>query len=131
MNESSLTGPLLAAFPGTIGIWLFGSHATGAAGPDSDIDLAVLVEGRADALALWDLAGELGRLAGCPVDLVDLRAASTVMQYQIVAHGRRLWQRDTGAELYELFILREKMDFDVARAGLLADIAASGSIYGR
>jgi len=32
-----------------------------------------------EPLALWDTAGSLAEVAGCPVDLLDLRAASTVM----------------------------------------------------
>lgn len=30
--------------PGVVQVWLFGSHATGTAGPDSDVDLLVVFE---------------------------------------------------------------------------------------
>jgi len=30
--------------PGVVQVWLFGSHATGAAGPDSDVDLLAVYE---------------------------------------------------------------------------------------
>jgi predicted nucleotidyltransferase len=30
--------------PGVVQVWLFGSHATGTAGPDSDVDLLVVYE---------------------------------------------------------------------------------------
>ena len=131
MNEVAIIGCLRGALPGLAGIWLFGSQAGGDAGPASDVDLAVLVDGKANPLDLWHIAAELATIAGRPVDLVDLRDASTVMQSQIVTKGRRLWSRDAGPALYELAILREKMDFDVARAGLMADIARTGKIHER
>ena len=103
----------------------------GTAGPDSDLDLAVLVEGYADPLLLWQLSSELADIAGCTVDLLDLRAASTVMQYQIITTGQRWWARDAQAALFESAILSEKTALDTARAALLADIQERGSVYGR
>ena len=64
--------------------------------------------GYAEPLALWALSGDLTDLAGCPVDLLDLRAASTVMQHQIITTGQRWWARDGQAALYEAAILSEK-----------------------
>lgn len=117
--------------PGLLAVYAFGSRLQGTARPDSDLDLAVLVAGYADPLQLWDLAGQLADRAGCPVDLLDLRAASTVMQYQIITTGGRWWAADAQAALYEAAILSEKTELDAARAGLLADIAQRGTVYGR
>lgn len=80
---------------------------------------------------LWQLAGDLADIAGSPVDLIDLRAATTVMQYQIVTLGQRLWAKDVQAGVFESFILSEKTAFDTARAGLLKDIHEEGTVYGR
>jgi hypothetical protein len=80
---------------------------------------------------LWELAGDLEEAAGCPVDLLDLRAASTVMQYQVLTTGERWWRRDLQADLFEAAVLSEKTELDTARAGLLADIAQRGSVHGR
>ncbi len=90
--------------------------------------MALLLPGQAEPVALWQLAGEWADMAGCPVDLVDLRAASTVMQYQILTRGQRLWARDVQAGLFECFILSEKTALDAARAGLLGDIQKDGFI---
>lgn len=117
--------------PGLLAVHVFGSRVQGTAGPDSDLDLAVLVAGYADPVQLFGLAGELADLAGCAVDLLDLRAASTVMQYQIITTGRRWWARDLQAALYEAAILSEKTELDTARAALLADIGQRGSVHGR
>jgi predicted nucleotidyltransferase len=36
--------------PGVVQVWLFGSHATGTAGPDSDVDLLAVYVGRPNTL---------------------------------------------------------------------------------
>ena len=85
---------------------------------------------RAGAVLAYQLAGELADIAGCAVDLLDLRAASTVMQYQVVTQGERWWAQDTQAAMFESAILSEKTALDTARAGLLADIRERGTVYG-
>lgn len=37
--------------PGVVQVWLFGSHATGTAGPDSDVDLLAVYEEEPNAMA--------------------------------------------------------------------------------
>ena len=121
---------LRVSLPDLLALYGFGSRFKGVPDPASDLDLAVLVEGGVEPVTLWELAGELAEHIGCEVDLLDLRAASTVMQYQIVTTGRRLWARDTQADLFECFVLSEKTALDEARAGLLSDIAKDGRIHG-
>ena len=112
-------------------IYAFGSQVLDTAGPQSDLDLAILVAGYADPLVLWDVADTLSDMVGCPVDLLDLRAASTVMQYQVITTGRRLWSIGLPASLFETFVLSEKTSLDEARAPLMADIRRTGKIHGR
>lgn len=131
MNNQALINKLQHALPNVLAIYAFGSRISGTAQPDSDLDLAVLVPGYAEPIALWTLAGELSDIAGCAVDLVDLRAASTVMQYQIITTGQRWWARDAQAALYESAILSEKTALDTARAELIHDIEREGRIHGR
>ena len=119
------------SLPALLGMYAFGSQVQGTATGGSDLDLAVLVAGYVDPLKLWQLSGDLADLAGCPVDLLDLRAASTVMQYQVITTGQRWWASDAQAALYEAAILSEKTELDTARAGLIADISSTGSIHGR
>ena len=122
---------LRAAFPRALAIYAFGSRVQGTANADSDLDLAVLVAGYADPLDLWAQANALAEVLGCTVDVLDLRAASTVMQHQVLTHGRRLWARELEAGLFESYVLSEKLALDAARAGLLADIVRGGAVYGR
>src|ERR1035437_1916331 len=131
LNRDAIVQTLQAGVPNILAIYAFGSRVQGTAGPESDLDLAVLVAGYAEPVALWKLSGELADLAGCTVDLLDLRAASTVMQYQILISGERWWAKDAQAALFEAAMLSEKTALDTARAGLLDDIQKEGKIYGR
>ncbi|ANE54629.1 type VII toxin-antitoxin system MntA family adenylyltransferase antitoxin [Methylomonas sp. DH-1] len=131
MNKLALVNCLQTQLDGLLALYAFGSRIQGNATPDSDLDLAVLVAGYADPVLLFDLAGQLADIAGCPVDLVDLRAASTVMQYQIIMTGERWWQKDTQAALFEAAVLSEKTALDTARATLIEEIQHRGSVYGR
>ena len=58
-----------------------------------------------------------------------LRAASTVMQYQVLQGGLPLFGLPLEAGLFECFILSEKTALDEARRGLLADIYQEGRVY--
>ena len=129
--DEAIVMPVLAALPQAMAIYAFGSRVKGDHRPDSDLDLAILVPGYADPLELWALAGDLSAAIDLDVDLLDLRRATTVMQYQVLTEGRRLWGREPGAGRFECFVMSEKLDFDRARAGLLADIRREGRVYGR
>ncbi len=131
MNRTVLVQTLRHHLPKLLALYAFGSRIQGTATAESDLDLAVLVAGYADPLTLWALADELAELAGCAVDLLDLRALSTVMQYQIITTGECWWNGDRQVALFEAAILSEKTELDTARAGLLADIQQSGRVYGR
>lgn len=129
--QGPVVSMIRAQFPNIMAIYAFGSQVQGTASPQSDLDLAMLVAGYADPLALWDMAGSLADVVGCPVDLLDLRAASTVMQYQVITTGQRLWSVGLPAGLFETFVLSEKTALDEARAPLMADIQRTGKIHGR
>ncbi|MBS7349489.1 MAG: nucleotidyltransferase domain-containing protein [Comamonas sp.] len=131
MNYAAMLSHLQQAIPSLSALYVFGSQATGHAGPDSDLDLAVLADEPLGAEKLWDVGSQLADIAHCHVDLLDLRAASTVMQYRIITTGRQLWAKDSQATLYESFILSQKTALDEARAGLLQDIQKTGRVYGR
>jgi predicted nucleotidyltransferase len=130
LAQAAIISTIRAAFPNILAIYLFGSRANGTANPESDLDLAVLVAGYVEPLQLWKVSNDLAEIAGCEVDLLDMRAASTVMQYQILQTGRRLWANKLEADLFECFVLNEKLYFDQSRAGLLADIQKRGTVYG-
>jgi predicted nucleotidyltransferase len=129
-EQGAVLRTLQQRFPQALAFYVFGSQANGQANAQSDVDLAVLLPGYADAQTLWDTAMELAALLNRHVDLLDLRAASTVMQHQVLTTGNRLWGDDLPAGLFECFVLTEKLHLDEARAGLLRDIAQRGRIHG-
>lgn len=131
MNKQSIIEIVQTQVPNLLALYAFGSRIQGTASEHSDLDLAVLVAGYADPLLLFDVAGQLAESAGCEVDLLDLRAASTVMQYQIITTGVRWWQIGPQAALYEAAVLSQKTALDTARAGLIDDIHKRGTVYGR
>ncbi len=131
MDHEALVAHLRARLPNLLAVYLFGSRADGTAEPQSDLDIAILNDGPLDPVSLWELSSDLAEMAGCPVDLVDLRAASTILQYQVITKGIRLWTRDVQAGIYEAFILSEKTELDSVRAGLIDDIVKDGRVYGR
>lgn len=116
--------------PGLLAIHAFGSRVSGQSRPDSDLDLALLVTGYADAVALWNLSGGLADVVGCEVDLLDLRAASTVMQFQILTTGRRLWAADPLVGAWEAAVLSDKLELDAARSAQIQDILREGRVHG-
>jgi predicted nucleotidyltransferase len=131
VDKEALLHLLQRRFPGLLALYGFGSRVTGGATAESDLDLAILVDGQVDPLSLFHLAGEMAEFVGCDVDLIDFRTASTVMQYQILTTGERWWQKDFRADLYESMVLNQKTTLDEARAGLIGDIMQRGSVYGR
>ena len=131
MNRVALIELLRSRLHGLLAVYAFGSRVQGTAGERSDLDLAVLVQGYADPLVLWVLAGEAADIAGCPVDLLDLRRASTVMQQQVLMKGERWWATGQEVGLFECAMLSEKLELDRAREPLLRDIERDGRVYGR
>lgn len=133
MDTTPILSLLQQRLPTLMAAYAFGSRIKDAgmhANPESDLDLAVLVEGYANPVLLFEIAGELADIAHCHVDLLDLRAASTVMQSQILTQGQRLWAKDIRAGLFEAAMLNEKIYLDQARQGLIHDVMERGSIYG-
>lgn len=82
-------------YPGTEAIYLFGSFDTGDERTDSDVDVAVLLspdKSREHArLLLTPCHYALMRTTGRKVDLVNIRAVSTVFQTEIIRTGRLIY----------------------------------------
>jgi predicted nucleotidyltransferase len=81
-------------------LYVFGSQASYAAGPNSDWDIAFLVNKSPDNVGRWHIAEELAAVLNQDVDLVDLKEASTVLKMQIVQSGRLLYGDTLEADLF-------------------------------
>jgi uncharacterized protein len=122
MQRDVIVSILCEAVPKLLAIYAFGSRIQGIARPESDLDIAVLLEGYAAPLLLWTLSSKLAEKIGCEVDLLDFRAASTVMQYQILSTGECWWSTGLQVDLFEVAVYSEKTALDEARKALLEDI---------
>jgi predicted nucleotidyltransferase len=114
-----------------VALYLFGSLARGDDHPRSDVDLAVLPRRPLASLARFDLQEELARLLGRDVDLIDLRAATTVLRAQVFTDDVLLYCGDRATrQLFEATALADYARLNEERRGILDDIARRGSVYG-
>lgn len=89
----------VASLPSVQAALLFGSHATGRARTDSDVDVAVLLDETPQASAkknvLMSLASELGKeLRADRLDLVLLNDAPPKLAFHVLRHGIVAFERD-------------------------------------
>ena len=132
ITDSDILAAAREALPGLRRLYLFGSRAAGNERVDSDLDIAVVLDGRTDPVRLWKAGEAVASRLDVDVDLIDLLAADTVLKHQIVTSGKRLFAADpVDAERYEIFILNDMMELNEARAPLIADIMRGGQVYGR
>lgn len=124
----------LVHYPNLQGIYLFGSSMTDNEWPDSDVDIALLLppdsSGHTGNLAMSDCAGELARVLGKEVDLLNARTVSTVFRKEIVTTGRLLYCTDRYAvDEFEMLTLSFYQKLNEERHGIIEAALASGRFY--
>ncbi len=130
MQDKKLIDIVREAVPSLIALYRFGSQATGAAHPQSDVDLAILAAEPCAPQRLLELREQLAALLHRDVDLIDLRAASTVLRMQVLAHGECLdSDHDPARERFEDLVYASYARLNEERRGILDDIRARGAIY--
>ena len=99
------------SYPAILAVYLFGSHSTGKAKPESDLDLAILLQpDQEDDFPVLELAVSLEKALGRTVDLVILNRAGELLKYQVRRHGRLLYDRDP--RLRKQFEVRGRKSFE-------------------
>ena len=120
------------ALPDAVAIYRFGSTATGGAGKESDVDIAVLPAAPLGSSFRWDLQERLAMALHRPVDLVDLLSASTVMRMQVLESAVLLFERDTPARLrFETAACSGYARLNEERRAILDQVRREGTVYGR
>lgn len=128
-----IAGYLGERFAAVRAVYLFGSTARGLAGPDSDLDLALLFApgceaGRSELLEARD---ELECRTGREVDLVDLSRADTVFRKEVVAGSTILLDREPRVRMeFEMLTLSQYQKLNEERAGIVASIRERGRVRG-
>jgi predicted nucleotidyltransferase len=131
MDYRAAVSAIREAVPGAIAVYLFGSRARGDAGRDSDIDLALLGPAPLDAMARFELQERIAAMLHASVDLVDLRAASTVMRVQVIEHGELLDEGDAAERArFEMTALAGYARLNEERKGILEDVERTGRVHG-
>ena len=125
---------VLEHFPTVQAIYLFGSYGTEQEWPESDADIAVLlpIEESKDAgsLAMSNLRFALESVLKKEVDLINLRHVSTVLQKEVVAADRRIYEGDRyAAEEFEMLTLSHYQKLNEERAGIVASALADGRFH--
>jgi predicted nucleotidyltransferase len=100
--------------------YLFGSQAKGNAAKESDFDVAVLFEEEpVDSLALKEicsLSRELEKSFPAKLDIVSLHAASLLLKYEVVTHGKSIYCQDEAERInFEVSIIKEYIDEEPIR----------------
>jgi predicted nucleotidyltransferase len=117
-----------AAFPEALGVWVYGSFATGDARRDSDIDIAILPDRPLDSWERHERAVKL-RL-GREVDLVDLRLAPPALRFEIFDTGKLVASRDPLAcASFETTSISAYQRLNAERRELLSAIRERGTVY--
>ncbi|RYF74569.1 MAG: nucleotidyltransferase domain-containing protein [Comamonadaceae bacterium] len=123
-SHEQIIAAVRKALPQARAAWLFGSVVSGRFGPGNDIDLAVDLVSPLSPAARWEMTHRLAQDLGTDVDLLDFRRLSTVMQYQVLATGQRLFSVDEGATAaYCGFVLSEYQNIQAWRQPMMRQLA--------
>lgn len=100
--EAALRAALEESDRRVLAVYLFGSFSRGTAGPASDVDVAVLLDGppsgRLDDLP-FSLQGRLESALGREVQVVVLNTAAPDLVHRALRDGRILLDRDRGRRI--------------------------------
>lgn len=103
---------VLARSPEVKFAYLFGSQARGAAGPLSDIDVAVFLDRRVEPFSFrLRLMEKLAQVLGMePFDMATLNDASPVLRYEVIREGRVIKENKKSRTEFEARTLSEYLD---------------------
>lgn len=114
-----------------VAIYIFGSRVAGLAIDRSDYDIAILGKEKYSTIDLFALKNTIETECKIEVDLVDLKAASTVTCFEMLKTGERLFAADEGqADQFEYLTISYYQKLQEERRDILEDIKSRGSVYG-
>ena len=98
-------------------IYIFGSYAKGTNRKDSDIDIAVLINGEIDPYTQLNILGTLVDIFRTEnIDLVILNNANEVLKFQVIKYGKVVYEESQLSRvLFETRAASEYMDMEYFR----------------
>lgn len=95
-------------------IYIFGSYATNRNNENSDLDIAVYLEGEPDGFIKLEILDELvGIFQREDIDLVILNKVDIVLQFQVIKYGKVVYMKDLFTKvLYESQTMSFYMDME-------------------
>lgn len=133
INKEAIVDCVKVSFPDVQSIYLFGSAGTQYERADSDVDIAILPSRSLSGEELLALINQLAKVVACDhIDLVDLSVAATVIIFQVITMGDRIYSYDDNAcEYFESIEFSKYVRLNESRAAILEDIKKRGSVYGQ
>jgi len=133
-TSDDIVRTVLAAFPNTQAIYLFGSYGTDNEWPTSDVDIALLLPPAqakpAGSLMMSPLRFALESLLKKEVDLINLRQVSTVLQKEIIFADRRIFCADNdAADEFAMLTLSFYQKLNQERQGILDEFQKTKRAY--
>jgi len=116
------------------GIYLFGSYDTENEGPDSDVDVALLLpplQAEQENLPAFNpCRASLADYTRKSVDLINARLVSTVFQKEIIATARLIYCADRYAvDEFEMLVLSYYQRLNEERREILDSFLRTGRAY--
>jgi len=113
-----------------LAIYLFGSTNTIYETSESDVDIAILTHRKITFDAQLHLVNQLiDALHKDKIDLIDLRQVSTVLKFQIIFYGKRIYCANAYlCDSFEMYTFSDYVRLNEARRNILRDIQERGSV---
>jgi uncharacterized protein len=126
-QEKQIIGLIVTAFPDVQAIYLFGTYATQAFRPDSDVDIAILLPPKqakeVGFLGMSALRSQLEEVLKRTVDLINLRHVPTILQIEALKADRQIYCADEYASAeFEMLSLSFYQKLNAERAEIIQDI---------
>ena len=135
MNHTNIAAPILAAYPDTQAVYLYGTWGTEYQRPGSDVDIAVLLpHATARTVDFWDwcrLSVEVASAAKVErADLINLHAVSVILRKEIIVAERRIYCADENAfDEFEMLTLSFYQQLNRERREIVASGLSTGRFY--
>jgi predicted nucleotidyltransferase len=132
--EDDIVTAIMQQLPMTQAIYLFGSFGTPYQRPTSDVDIAVLLphDRQTPSERFIALQQQLALMLQRDVDLIDLRSANTILQFEIIEHGRRIIAPvRSESDLFEVLVCAFYQKIHQERAEIITAGLQSGRFYDR